>query len=115
MRDHEHMSHTSGPWSVDGVTEYGYSIEHDPAPRSPRNLGADTVFPIHVCEVLDEGLGDGATRANAYLIAAAPDLLKACKRALAMPSVKDSVVGVELRRAIRKARPKTVLAQRRRA
>jgi 2-oxo-4-hydroxy-4-carboxy--5-ureidoimidazoline (OHCU) decarboxylase len=58
--------HTPGPWHISGSTIKG------PHPKDPQNrlrLVAETVF--------DKGTWIDETRANARLIAAAPDLLEA--------------------------------------
>jgi hypothetical protein len=63
------MPHTPGPWS--------------------RNIKPARRYPIifagrntHVCQVISQQSGDAETEANCDLIAAAPDLLAACKAAL---------------------------------
>jgi hypothetical protein len=58
--------HTPGPWHISGSTVKG------PHPKDPQNrlrIVAQTVF--------DKGTWIDETRANARLIAAAPDLLEA--------------------------------------
>ncbi|MBX3442554.1 MAG: hypothetical protein KF774_09100 [Planctomyces sp.] len=97
------MSHTPGPWEIDSNSGIGYLISHDPAPHDPPGRGADTIFPVIVCEVWDEGLGDECTIANARLIAAAPMLLRACRLALEVPGIERTMAGILLEDALRAA------------
>ena len=83
------MPHTPGPWRVDETKALGaYGVWTDYL--HPSNPGDDgTGFPVEVCSVVACGKGhkgqeiiDRQERdANARLMAAAPDLLAACKRA----------------------------------
>lgn len=60
-------AHTPGPWSEEGGTIYGSPGRHNNPLQRP------------VADVVAQGKD---TRANAALIIAAPDLLKACRAAL---------------------------------
>lgn len=70
--------HTPGPWKVTGSASGGISVDaKDPAD----NRG------FELCEVWGvdcdrDALKDGRAKANANLIAAAPDLLEACEMAV---------------------------------
>jgi hypothetical protein len=66
--------HTPGPWSIDGPTRMGGA--RIVAPYKPQ-------CTYMVAEVLPDCPDDAARDANARLIAAAPDLLAACKAAVA--------------------------------
>jgi hypothetical protein len=65
--------HTPGPWSVDAVPGLPVYI----------NAGDDGLRPVADINGLEDGINNDARReeqmANAALIAAAPDLLEACK------------------------------------
>lgn len=101
------MSHTPGPWTVAGIPK-GYGIERITA----NGLVNIAVLPRdRVAERRDE------VDANAQLIAAAPDLLEACKatldqiRAYAQdipPLCRKSVIDHLLATAIAKATGKEV-------
>jgi len=80
--------HTPGPWGIEGTANIGYAIVHS---GPILNVVADNV----------------RREANARLIAAAPDLLEACKHSLAiLASVKhefiEELLLVEIRAAIAK-------------
>lgn len=62
------MTHTKGPWTITGK------------PKGWVFVGNDTKQKIATIIVDDEGYG-GECVANARLIAAAPELLEACKAA----------------------------------
>lgn len=113
------MSHTPGPWTVDETKALGaYGVWTDYA-TCPGHDGAG--YASQICSVFvnvsigknyfggkNDGEIDQETRgANARLIAAAPDLLAACKAALLKfnhnPLDKVSVAGDMLREAIAKA------------
>ncbi len=63
--------HTPGPWAIEDQGHLGISIH--PAGRVATELDATCQVD---CGAWDCGIKEG--RANARLIAAAPDLLKAC-------------------------------------
>jgi hypothetical protein len=67
------QKHTPGPWAVEtNLNEYG----------SPLNVNKDAATTIASCDG-DSGVGDSKeAEANARLIAAAPDLLAALRRAV---------------------------------
>lgn len=69
-------SHTPGPWTIDAYAEgkHDYLVTH-----SSGGLRS------HIARLYDSALCNehGATEANARLIAAAPDLLAACRLAMA--------------------------------
>ena len=71
--------HTPGPWELGHELGYGFSVAHDVAPNCGRLL------VVAVCAEQAPMLGNEITReiakANARLIAAAPQLLEACKAA----------------------------------
>lgn len=78
--------HTPGPWTVTGQKEYAYQI----------GIGVVTDRGI---DPIAAAYGDGeAAKANAQLIAAAPDLLAACQQMLSM-----TVARVPLTSPLRKA------------
>lgn len=64
------MKHTKGPWEV------GDLVENDYEPRFVQVLGNDGVK--HIAKAV-YGQTDEECATNAHLIAAAPDLLEACK------------------------------------
>ena len=70
--------HTKGPWHV-GVGNGEGSIFADEG-RTRLESGGTTLYPI--CQI-NSGWNDAEDAANARLIAAAPDLLDACRCALA--------------------------------
>lgn len=87
-------AHTPGPWAVcdEPPNEYWYK---------GLTIGvADPGDARRVCDVHDWGLafGDEMTKANAHLIAAAPDLLAACEFALAHCEdfVRDQLEGTSM-------------------
>jgi hypothetical protein len=86
-------AHTPGPWFAGGTTVWGS------APGSCRNTVADTATCGSITEAED--------RANARLIAAAPELLAALQELVAVPNKKrpDRVWGAA-RAAILKATQK---------
>lgn len=111
--------HTAGPWGLT-LPDFDYSFEqyHDPeCERDPdagmakvSSKGWSNFATVAVCV---NGEPDAEGRANAHLIAAAPDLLAACERALDALSCAVEVGGCdpathlvccELRQAIAKAR-----------
>lgn len=65
---------TQGPW----VAKFGGLIEIE-ASTVPRGPHGD---PAIVAEVCDDGVDTAAARADAFLIAAAPDLFEALSRAM---------------------------------
>lgn len=74
------MKHTPGPWKFDTFTEHpskdgGYFIY---SPGEKKGLGSLFNSGKHSTYRVDSG----ECRANACLMAAAPELLKACKKAL---------------------------------
>lgn len=75
-----HRPHTSGPWLAE-------ADNHNPGRKIYSGTGYDTV----ICDVHDYDTAEG--RANAWLIAAAPELLSACHRLnlvlKAMPELYD--------------------------
>ncbi len=67
--------HTKGPWTVRG-----------PDKASIVGRRRDSDLPLHVAEVslpIDDGHEYEMQKANAHLIAAAPELLEACRKLLA--------------------------------
>lgn len=90
---------TPGPWRVDETVALGaYGVWTDVADRLEEN-------PIQVCRfnVRDTIPTQEERGANARLIAAAPDLLAACQRALGTCYNKNSEDGQMLSSAIAKA------------
>lgn len=64
------MAHTPGPWKIDEncPTDHGRICIHD------------AEIDLHICEAISGMFGkNGTVEDNARLIAAAPDLLEACK------------------------------------
>lgn len=87
--------HTPGPWYV----EHHVEIPFDP----DMLVNGCTITTDN--EHIAFGFGDGNGRANALLIAAAPDLLAACEAAIWEADNCDGRVSVDaLRAAIRKAK-----------
>ncbi len=83
------MSHTPGPWNIETVDEVGYSIHGQPIELTGIKAGIHTRIGTvsHVFEGVAPNAGwqpipEEMNLANARLIAAAPDLLAACKAAL---------------------------------
>lgn len=98
--------HTPGPWKAPGIWDISGLVENnvEHAPKGGERWKADT--PV-ICTLPK----DISNRANAYLIAAAPDLLAAAIRALnLLESIgkgtwADTPAGHDLRAAIAKAVP----------
>src|SRR5687767_11509124 len=101
------MKHTPGPWTVE---EFNADDLQSPARfNGPVVVYADAdcdIHPVadcscnHTCRESDEA------QANARLIAAAPDLLEACKKTLGYLTTRGAVPDLErLRQAIAKAEP----------
>lgn len=87
-------SHTPGPWGIDSD---GASVCHLGGPRTI--CRADTYVPgPRYRKPLDN-----ADRANLRLIAAAPDLLEACRAILSLTTDEPSPAWDLVRAAIRKA------------
>jgi hypothetical protein len=72
---------TAGPW----VAKFGGLIEIE-APTVPRGPDGS---PAIVAEVCDDGQDDAAVRADAFLIAAAPDLLEVARGVVAITDNPD--------------------------
>jgi hypothetical protein len=72
----DESKHTPGPWYV-GINE---SVIDSPAGEKFLGIGTDGERTI--CRVSQLATQDAEDEANAQLIAAAPDLLIACQRAL---------------------------------
>lgn len=91
------MTHTLGPWTItDGTDITG--IEND---SKNGCVGPVDVAHVYLRTVL------GRTEANARLIAAAPELLKALEtleRLAGLPSMQDDPARVKARAVIAKAR-----------
>lgn len=72
--------HTPGPWFVETVST-SCGVCHKVGPFPGKNPGDE---PRHACLYSDYpskgNTSDDELRANAYLIAAAPDLLAACRK-----------------------------------
>jgi len=69
--------HTPGPWSTEGADNCNYMAEPDHA--SHRIVGDGWTIAMVLCDV---GELAAASEPNARLMAAAPDLLAACKAVL---------------------------------
>ena len=67
--------HTPGPWDPHYSPNDGWSVWHDPRVHGDKKRGQ-----VIICADMRAG---AETEANARLIAAAPDMLEACKAALA--------------------------------
>ena len=92
-RNETTTTHTPGPWHIDNETDYRIYVES--------SFGVIAkVGPF--AEIDDED------KANARLIAAAPDLLAACEEAYAFLSAEDLAWLPSLRAAIAKAKGTTV-------
>lgn len=90
--------HTAGPWSVGKCKSSGGYLVLGPADDIVADVGATSVLWANCAEL----------KANAHLIAAAPDLLEACKalRGLiisGLPMCELGHAGELARAAIRKA------------
>jgi hypothetical protein len=66
----EKVTHTPGPWRVDSMLGF------------PGSLGIGPAVGNRAIAVVTGDSSDGRHEANAQLIAAAPDLLTACKAAI---------------------------------
>lgn len=91
----ESVKHTPGPWETE-ENSYGNEIDVYPVKDGPPPIGRWA----EICTVKDYE-NDEEMRANARLIAAAPDLLEAAHNALAGGVPKE--IAVALRLAISKA------------
>lgn len=96
------MKHTSGPWTVGDLTEFGLEIVH----AEPATIGWDDFIVAHVHTVIP----NIERQANAQLIATAPELLEALESltkevetSLACSQYHDRLVAVA-KTAIAKAR-----------
>ena len=95
--------HTPGPWTVSGSTAYGWDIRD-----SKDRLWLATVMNDHYEPGERPGGFPGNTEAeyNGYLIAAAPELLEACQRLVAL--IDDDSPSVDYaRKAIANAKGAT--------
>ena len=99
------MKHTPGPWMDFGVNDLGDAL---------RILGAHGIKGLSVLARVPFGFADGETdvpdeisKANAALIAAAPDLLAACEALVKLLHADSSTGGghavADARAAIAKA------------
>jgi hypothetical protein len=90
------MAHTPGPWHLgerhllsDSEEQYGYTVTAVGGTPAEQALGAT----FHVAEV-GANPGDEECESNAHLIAAAPELLRACREmAGIIHSMSESGVG----------------------
>ncbi len=97
----EKSKHTPGPWTIN-MDSLGESLEGCVDIDAPSaHVGALAV----VVWKMDEDEISPANRANAHLIAAAPDLLAAAKRVYAESMAYDLTIGAleDLQAAIEKA------------
>ena len=72
------MNHTPGPWYVYPQSDYITAHDTD-----------DSLFAVATVTTEIDGLLEGDPQANARLIAAAPDLLEACRQFLAAERLAD--------------------------
>lgn len=83
---------TPGPWKVDESDDFGYDI------INPRATFGIEYIAKEICQGADDG------KADAHLIAAAPDLLAACMKAISQDSnyiTEDAILMCKM--AIKKA------------
>lgn len=71
--------HTRGPWYVGAMNDALFIINQQPSP-SGSDAPVDTPhFGLKVIAKVESGMGFEVDKANADLLAAAPDLLSACR------------------------------------
>lgn len=104
------MPHTPGPWEVETITRVDQNRqvlmilaeEHQP----------DTNWQDEICEVVMDYSGDTAA-SNARLIAAAPELLEACRLLMVVATIRETPACQQreilqlARRVLRQADPHT--------
>lgn len=102
-------THTPGPWTIlwerDGGTHPDWGMPLILAGESPDPADPDVVADLN--RTRDDGPPNEMDRADAHLIAAAPDLLAACEAAIeALPDTSGTYgrVRASLRAAVAKAR-----------
>lgn len=110
--DEKKTTHTLGPWNTDGGTHITTQEEHPRSTYPDKKAKIAEVIPANykfdsISGRTIGGTWDAETEANAQLIAAAPELLDACKRALEILNTIENIPvsdGVNMcRQAIAKA------------
>lgn len=98
------QGHTKGPWATDGKT-----IEYE---RGQHQCHITGFVPAEECDMNGADVdcliacayGKNIASANAHLIAAAPELLEACKYAIAQAGISpNSPTYIKLKQALEKA------------
>ena len=110
------MKHTPGPWNVDcDSVSYAQSQTDHTQPLLTVHSAKTNIVYVELSVLNHEGVGcnssfDEEQKANARLIAAAPDLLDACKAARDALTDGNEVVWQKLVSAIAKAESSTLVA-----
>ena len=95
---------TPGPWSVDEQEER-FDVMYKPeGPKGSPHYHITTLWAKDEHSETDPHFSIERTRADASLIAAAPDLYAACEAALLRDDVADCDLGDMIRAALAKAR-----------
>ena len=97
------MKHTPGPWELttanaDTYKSLNYGV------KGPEINGS---LDFTICDMCDDGYDDETQKANAHLIAAAPDLLEALENIVALSEGSDRLDWpeyIEAQKAIKKAK-----------
>jgi hypothetical protein len=87
------MKHTPGPWFLERITENAFHI-----------LDGDGEQSGLLAVVEDSGNGETPVKANAHLIATAPEMLEALERIEGLLLQSTGMAGIEIHSIVRRAR-----------
>lgn len=91
------MSHTPGPWEI---MVSGYSVDVWACQEGGCRMFVASLVEARFCEPPSVALHVDVIKANARLIAAAPDLLEACKAGLTFWGPRDAFLLPEEKQAL---------------
>jgi hypothetical protein len=92
------MSHTPGPWKPTVTFDYGWRVEH--CEQNPVFIGSGSVG---IARLIWFGKTTEEFKANANLIAAAPELLEALTRLVELGALRGNSFGKDDLRQAREA------------